>query len=597
MTLTIKTPLALLLAGALTFQGCSLKQMIKLSKDQKLIVTPSPIEAHADSVKFDLSAALPVKMLKKNKVYTVNTFYKYGEQKIELGKIEFKATDYPNAKTQAPQVSKKFSFAYAPNIGNGDVVVVGTASNAALTKSKSTLELPVAKGIITTSRLVKDVYFISYADHGYNNKEELIPHNIEFYFEQGSSKLRVKESGGAKGKYIDSFVAKKNITKTVVVIGEHSPEGREIKNAKLSEERAKAIEKFYKSRLKKFSKKGEVDSIAFVTKGIVQDWASLKNTLDTTDILTPEEEAGIIQLTTGPGTFEEKEKSIEKLPSFKKLFTKVYPLLRTAKTEILTIKPKKTDGEILTLAKGISTGSVSQDTLKDDELSYAATLTTDLKEKESIYIAATKKNDSWASHNNLGAVYLENAAKSKDKADKVKFAEQAETQFNLSLKGKDNAEAHANLALVHLIRGARVLGIQEAGKAAQASTSDAVKKAAFGTKGVLEIKDAQYDAAVQSLAKSNETSDIQYDLALANLLNKNFAAAKSGFETVKTAAPNDAWAAYAAAVTASRLKDAASVNANLKKAVQLDNSLADKAKNDLEFLEYWNSDDFKNALK
>ena len=597
MTLTIKTSLALILTGVLAYQGCTLKQMIKLSKDQKLTVTPSPIELHGDSVKFDLAATLPLKMLKKNKIYTANTFYKYGDQKLELGKIEFKASDYPNAKTQEPTANKKFSFGYTPAITNGDVVVIGTASNINLTKSKSSPELPVAKGILTTNKLVKDIYTVAYAEHGYNNREELVPNKVEFYFEQGSSKLRVKETGGKKGKYIDAFVAKKNVTRTVSVIGEHSPEGREIKNAKLSEERALAIEKFYKTRLKKYSKKGDADSINFVTKGIVQDWEPLKTTLDTTDLLTPEEEARIIELTNGPGTFEEKEKSIEQLPSFKKLFTKVYPLLRTAKTEILTIKPKKTNDQILNLAKGISGGSVSQDSLKDEELSYAATLTTDIKEKEAIYTAATKKNDSWASHNNLGAVYLESAARATDKSEIAKFADQAETQFNLSLKGKDNAEAHTNLAIVHLIRGARVIGLDELNKALKIETSDAVKKSALGTKGILEIKDGQYDEAIQSLSKANDTPAIQYNLALANLLKKNFSAAKTGFEAVQTSNPTDAWAFYAGAVTAARLKDAAGVSASLKKAYQLDNKLGSKASGDLEFLEYWNSEEFKNSIK
>jgi len=597
MTLTKITPLALILTGVLAYQGCTLKQMIKLSKDQKLTVTPSPIELHGDSVKFDVAATLPAKMLKKNKIYTVNTTYKYGDQKLDLGKIEFKAPDYPNAKTTEPQTSKKFSFGYTPAIGNGDVMVVGTASNMAMTKTKSSPEMSIAKGIITTSRLVKDVYVVAYAEHGYNNKEELVPNKIEFYFDQGSSKLRVKETGGKKGKYIDAFVAKKNVTRTVSVIGEHSPEGREAKNAKLSEDRAAAIEKFYKTRLKKYSKKGEEETISFVTKGIVQDWEPLRTTLDTTDFLTPEEEAKIIELTNGSGTFEEKEKQIEKLPSYKKLFKNVYPLLRTAKTEILTIKPKKTDEQILTLAKGISGGSVSQDSLKDDELSYAATLTTDLKEKEGIYTAATKKNDSWASHNNLGAVYLESAAKATDKNEISKYLDMAETQFNLALKGKENAEAHANLAVVHMIRGARQLGMDEVNKAIAGQSSDAVKKGAFGTKGILEIKDGQYDAAIQSLSKSDETPGFLYNLALANLLKKNYPAAKSGFETVANSTPNDGWAFYGSAITAARTKDVAGINANLKKAVQADSKLASKAPSDLEFMEYWSSDDFKNSLK
>jgi len=65
------TVVALMAAGMLAFNSCSLKQMVKMAKDQELTVTPSPLEVHGDSVAFDISATLPVKMLKKNKIYSL----------------------------------------------------------------------------------------------------------------------------------------------------------------------------------------------------------------------------------------------------------------------------------------------------------------------------------------------------------------------------------------------------------------------------------------------------------------------------------------------------------------------------------------------
>ena len=64
--------------SALIMTGCTLSKMIKMAKDQKLTVAPNPLEVHGDSVKFNVSANLPVNMLRKNKIYTVNTFYKAG---------------------------------------------------------------------------------------------------------------------------------------------------------------------------------------------------------------------------------------------------------------------------------------------------------------------------------------------------------------------------------------------------------------------------------------------------------------------------------------------------------------------------------------
>lgn len=595
MTPIRKTFTGLFIAGCLINSGCSLQQMVKMSKDQKLTVNPSPLEVHGDSVRFSVAAELPVKMLKKNKIYTANLAYKYKDQSINVGEIQFKAADFPNAKTTSPQITKNFSFGYNPSIGNGDLVAVGNASNLQMSKTKSTPELPIAKGLVTTSNLVKDIYNVSYAEHGYNNKEELVPTKLEFYFPQGSSQVQVKESKGSKGRFLDNFLVKKNVTRTVRIVGEHSPEGSETANSKLSEARAKSIEKFYKDKMKRLKQKP--DSIEFVTKGIVQDWTGLKTILDTTDIISADQEAQILSIINGAGTFEEKEKQLQPLPSYSTLSNKVYPMLRTARTEILTVKPKKTDAQILELAKGISTGSVTADTLNDQELSFAATLTPSLEEKEAIFVAATKKNDSWASHNNLGAVYLLKAVKAGEKEEKAKFIEMAENQFNIALKGNNNAEAHNNLAVVHLMRGARGMALEEVNKAAQLPTNDSLMKGIMSTKGLLQIKEGKYDEAIESLSKAGETSDNIFNLALANLLKKNFDAAKSGFETVNKMAPNDAWGFYANAVTAANLNDVAAMNDKLKQAVQLNNQLGEKATVDLEFIKYWDSPEFKVAIK
>ena len=105
-----------LVLAIMTLAGCTLPKMVKMSKDQQFTVTPNPLEVHKDTVTFDMAANLPVKMLKKGTVYTVNTFYKYGDKEVALDPIPFKAEDYPNAKTEQPKVSKSFSFAYQPAI-------------------------------------------------------------------------------------------------------------------------------------------------------------------------------------------------------------------------------------------------------------------------------------------------------------------------------------------------------------------------------------------------------------------------------------------------------------------------------------------------
>ncbi|MCX7638354.1 MAG: hypothetical protein N2044_10975 [Cyclobacteriaceae bacterium] len=381
---------AFVITGLITLGGCTLPQMVKMAKQQQLTVTPNPLEVHKDTVTFTMAANLPVKMLKKGTTYTLNTFYKYGDREAALEPIVFNANDYPNAATEQPRVSKNFSFAYNPAMRSGVLQVEGVASKGG--KSKSTPRMDVAVGVITTSKLVKSVAYPVYAAHGYNNQEEIIPIVIpDFIFEQGKSVLRKSEINSEKGKKLDAFIASKNVTKTVTITGTHSPEGAERINSRLSPDRAKAIEKYYRDQMKKYDYKDQAKDIQFVLKPIIRDWTEFKTALANYNGISSEEKAEYLNIINSGGTFEEQEKRMKKLPTYKKVFKDVYPGLRTAKTEILTVKEKKTDSEISVLAKQIASGAASADALSFEELMYAGTLTPDNKEKKPFTLLLPKK--------------------------------------------------------------------------------------------------------------------------------------------------------------------------------------------------------------
>ena len=90
-TPNVKILFPILIVGVLSISGCALSQMAKLAKDQQLTVTPSPLEVHADTIRFEMSANLPVKMMKPKKVYRLSTSYKYGTQERKLQVINFRA--------------------------------------------------------------------------------------------------------------------------------------------------------------------------------------------------------------------------------------------------------------------------------------------------------------------------------------------------------------------------------------------------------------------------------------------------------------------------------------------------------------------------
>src|SRR5258708_15664044 len=397
---------SLSIIGAMTLAGCTLPQMIKSAKDQKLEVKHNPLEVHKDTVNFDMSGNLPAKLLKKGTVFTVNTFYKYGDNELALPAVPFKAEDYPANSTSQTPVSKSFSFPYKDAYKVGTVETQYVAANR--TKSKSTPRLAIATCIITTSKLVQNSYYAAFADHGYNNQEELSPVTIpDFNFERGKSVLRKSEINAEKGKKLDAFIASKNITKTVTITGTHSPEGLEWINSKLSEERAAVIEKLYRDEMKKYDYQGVADDIKFILKPIIDDWNGFKTALAAYEGIAADEKTAYLDVINNGGSFEDQEKGLKKLKTYNKVFKDVYPGLRAAKTEILTVKAKKTDAEISVLAKQITKGEVSGDALTFEELMYSATLTPSLDEKAAIYEAAPTKGSNCSANINLAACYIQ----------------------------------------------------------------------------------------------------------------------------------------------------------------------------------------------
>ena len=582
----------IMLAGAVVLNSCTLPQMIKMAKKQELKAVPNPLEVHKDSVAFEVSAVLPLKMIKPSTTYTLNTFYKFGDKEIALDPISFKSDDFPQTASIKPKLNKKITFAYQPAMKVGVVQVEGVATKG--TKSKSTPRMDLATGLITTSKLVQNSYFTAFADHGYNNQEEIVPVVIpNFTFEQGRSVLRKTEMTGATGKQLDAFIASKNLTRTVTITGTHSPEGQERVNSKLSGERAAAIEKFYRAEMKKYDYQGMASEIRFILKPVVDDWSEFKTALSSYSGITADQKAEYMSIINNGGTFSDVERQLSKLSTYRKVFKEVYPALRAAKTEILTIKKKKTDAEIAVMARQVSQGQVVPD-LSFEEMMYAATLTPSLDEKAAIYTAATKMGSNWNAHNNLAAVLITQAME--NPANAQSKISGASTQLEIAARLRSTPEVKANLATIALMQGnpwkASTLATE-----ALAGSSNEVSRGVNGVKAAAEIYTGKYAAAIASASSATGSTVNLFNKGLAQLLNKDYANAASSFGEATRSNSNFGLAWYGAAVTAARQGNADAVISNLSKAVQAEPSLKEAALSDLEFRNQATSDAFRNILK
>ena len=198
--------------GSLVLSGCKLNQMIKLAQENDLQVNPNPLEVHAGNVPVEMSAVLPPKMLPSNTSFKLNTIYVYGDQEVNVGAVEFDASDFPSSSSTTSRRVENFTFPYQEGMNPGTLYIQGVAKDNRSGKTKSTERLAVAQGLVMTSTWVKDVAIASYVDHGYNDREELVATNVNFYFDQGKSNLRTSlsydgESNRSKRNELNAFIA------------------------------------------------------------------------------------------------------------------------------------------------------------------------------------------------------------------------------------------------------------------------------------------------------------------------------------------------------------------------------------------------------
>ncbi len=578
--------------SAVILSGCSLAKMVKLADQQDLQVDPNPLEAHGGQVPFSMSAVLPPKMLPSGKIWTITTFYQYGDKEMEVGSVEFKAEDFPNSSTSTSRKSENFEFPYSDELNPGTLMIQGRATDPRNGNFKETAKMQVATGIITTSLAVKDSYLAAYADHGYNDKEELIPTNVNFFFPQGVSRLVTSlstdgTSNRQKRDNLSAFIAEKNVTRTVTITGTHSPEGPERVNSNLSQDRAETIEKYYRSQMRRYDYQGVADSIEFILKPVVESWSEFRTALREYDGIESGEKNEYIRIIDGSGSFEDKEKQLQKIASYKKVFNDIYPTLRTAKTEILTVKEKKSNAEIAVLARGIAKGDITADTLESNELLFAGTLTPSMEEKIDIYAASTKKDGSWQAHNNLAAAHLDMARSGMGNKDQL--VQDALTQLEIAANKNDAAEVHANMASAYMMQGEYAKAYESVNAALGKGPNNQLTAAINALKGAIEIRMAQYDAAKSSLASAATSDIVNFDRGLAHLLSKDYTAADTFFGDAADSDAIGADANYYRAVAAARRNSPADVTTYLAAAVKAEPSLKEKALADLEFTNYANA--------
>lgn len=535
----------------------SCSKMGPLSADN-FTVTPKPLETQAGVVSATVNGAFPEKYMKKKAVVTVTPELRFGDGKVVKGEAatfqgeKVMGNDQVISYRMGGHYTMKTAFAYTPEMQKSDMYLTFDAR-----RGKKVYNVPAVKvnyGIIATSELYRQALTNGGGclalDSFQRVKAKKQEANIKFLINQAN--LRKSE---LKNNSVGEFVKLlKEINKdreglnlqNVEIQAYASPEGGFKFNDKLANKRQNVSEKYVRKEMKSAGVEGNLD--AHYT---AQDWEGFQQLVQASDIQDKDVILRVLSMYKDP---QEREQQIRNMSEgFRELADAILPELRRSRLIIHYETIGRNDEQIK--------AQYNEDAAKlsADELLYYATLEEDAAKKEETYAkTAQLYTNDYRPLNNLAVMAFNRG----DEAKAKELLAQAITKSN------NAAEANATLGLIALKNG----NVAEAENLiAKAADANALNEAL----GNLSIAKGNYAQAEEYFKDSYNNS-----AALAQLLNKNYAAAKATLNNIKN--PNGL-TSYLHAIVSARQGNKYAANSYLKEALQKDPSLKAYAENDLEF--------------
>lgn len=583
--------LSILGLAALGIAGCNgFSKMIKNANLVTYSVTPNPLQDNGDSVSVNISAHYPAKFFAKKADVAVTPTLKLSDGTMvplktvnlvgENAKGEGQKVSYDNG--GSVNYTAKVPFTSAMRMDELDI-------KATLTNNKKDFpSTKIADGTIATALLIQnDDKVITAKDKFQKTIPEYDTTRIFYVISQ--SNVRPAEMNSAEMKKFKEFITtgvKSGYTFDNIAVDAYaSPDGETAMNEHLADDRAKSAIKAMKEMLKGMKIEGEMtdpkgktmkvkmslDSKLwgddFYKVGITgMDWSGFQSGVQNSTI---KDKDLILRVLT---MYTDHDKRMSEIKNMAKTYTElandVLPKLRRAIIILNAEKKSRSDAQLTALSMS------HPDSLSVEELLYAATLTTDMNQKLSIYKSAEKMypND-WRCANNAG--YAEMALN--------KLPDAASDFATADRLSPNNPAVQNNLGIVARWKGDRKGAMVYYGKATGAGPEVGYNMA------LVDIQTGNYADAANNTGNYNT-----FNASLAKVLNNNPNGAKA---TLDAANDQSAMAFYLRAIICARSGDKDGMVTNLKTATNKDASLRAMAQSDCEFLKYKDDSQFKAAIQ
>jgi len=139
----------------LLFSSCSVRQVIKKVENQKISVTPVPLERYGDSVRFELRVSLPRQVFHKNANYKLIPEFHYGSRTVVFEESQFIFEGAKIEPSVTPEKRQSFSMRFENGMESGTLEIYGVAYNNSGWYKKRTKSSVLTRGVKNTPSLAQ----------------------------------------------------------------------------------------------------------------------------------------------------------------------------------------------------------------------------------------------------------------------------------------------------------------------------------------------------------------------------------------------------------------------------------------------------------
>ena len=587
----------LLLSTVVLFSGCGLKKMVKKQSTVTYAVNPNPLETHGGKMTMEIKGQYPAKYFHKKANLTITPVIKTEDGVVlKLKPIPVKG-EKASGEGQVINYKMGGGFSSSQTIDYNpsflSCVLVGEAEATKGSKNAKFEEISLGEGTIATSERIATKPNLAYqkdasngtnlflADHGYTGKQ-IATANALIYYEWNMDNLNMNLPLNKKAENkqalenLFAFMGRYPVVENIQITGWASPEGELNRNQELSGNRSKTakswFDKEYNDIITKQAKAQKVKpadlkkNFKFNLEDKGEDWDGFLSAVATSSIKDKDQILNVIRSQAG---HDQRQQQIRNMIAiYNEIDKDILPNLRRAIIKI-NCTDSKTDEQIARLA------ATRPDSLSLAEILYAASLTNDLKTKINIYESIILLfPDDYRAYNDLGAIK----------------ASQGEMEEAAKLIGKAGSLSPNNGVILNNIG---VIALMNKDYESAKTTLEASQKAGVSQTynlGILDLKKGDYSAASSKMSSAK----CVYNLALQQLLSKNYPAAKATLDCIQDKGGEEY---YLAAVLAARMNNTDGVYSNLQQACAVNPAYKVQAKKDAEFKAFKNKSEFATAIR